>query len=369
MFTGEKAVKFGRAIRMSMGPTLGLAGLFPIRPGNVFVAEKVEYDIIQEKEAMSIPVKRGDEPNKNTGSTFQTLSETPPYISESAPFNVMDLKGRFPGVDKYSDADTSLTSKLMAYITSMYAQIQRKNDRQIEWQAAQILRTGQLPFSVFDPLVPTPVADITFNMNAEMFPDAVAAWSGATAKQMDDDIIALGDLMRIKGKKMPTDVILGRDANYYFWKVADHQSLLDNRRTEIGFRAPQALQQDGFALEGEMKVGPYKLRFWTYEGWYDDPNGAGMLPYMDVDDCIVLADGGERDRYHAGVDVVIPASAEISSLIPGAGLQQVASSQAAISMPWAYTDLNKKTTTIGIDSSPLLVPTNRAAHGNINTNP
>lgn len=369
MFTGEKAVKFGRLVRIATAPTLGLARLFLINPGNVFVAETVEYDIMQEKEAMSIPVKRGDEPRKNTGSLFQTLTETPPYYSESAPFNVQDLKGRFPGVDKYSDADTDLAQKLLAYMTDMYAKIQRKIDRQVEWQAAQILRTGTLPFTVFADLVPTPVADINFLMDPDMFPDAVAAWSGATAKQMRDDITALCDEIRTRGKKTPTDVILGRDANDHFWNADGNLALLDNRRTEIGQRAPEALQADGFALEGEMKVGPYKLRFWTYEGWYDDPNGTGLLPYLDTDDCIVFAENGERDRYQAGVDIVIPASAEISGILPGAGLTTVVSRQAAESLPWAYTDQTKKTTTIGIDTAPLLVPTNRGAHGNINTNP
>ena len=369
MFTGEKAVKFGRLVRIETAPTLGLARLFPIMEGNVFTAETVEYDIMQDKEAMSIPVKRGDEPRKNTGSLFQTVTETPPYYSDSAPFNIQDLKGRFPGVDKYTDADTSLTNKLLAYMTMMYARIQRKQDRQIEWQAAQILRTGTLPFSIYAALVPTPIADIDFLMDTDMFPDAVAAWSGATAKQMRDDLIALCDLIRQRGKKTPTDVILGRDANDFFWNATGNLALLDNRRTEIGQHAPEALKADGFALEGEMKVGPYKLRFWTYEGWYDDPLGTGLLPYMDTDDAIVFAENGERNRYQAGVDIIIPADAEISSILPGAGLTEVVSRQGVISLPWAYTDRSKKTTTIGIDAAPLLVPTNRAAHGNIDTNP
>lgn len=368
MFTGELAVKFNRLVQMIVAPTQGLSRLFTVKPGGIFAADSVQYDIMQEAEAMALPRKRGDEPNKNTGSTFQTVHETPVYITEEAPLNVMDLKGRFPGIDKYSDADTALVTKLFAYMASLFAQIQRKIDRQVEWQASEILQRGELDYTVFTSLVPQPLSTISFLMNAAMFPTTAITWNTATGDQMRDDLIALGDEIRKRGKKIPTDVILGRASNRNYWGAADNLALLDNRRTEIGMRAPEALRADGFALEGEMKVGPYMLRFWTYEGWYKHPVTGVLTSYIDTNSAIMFSENGERDRIHAGVDIVMPTDAEAFAMLPGiSGLDQIATRTAVESQSWAYTDAKKKTTTIGIDTAPLLVPINRAGHGCLDT--
>lgn len=368
MFTGELGVKFNKLVQMVVAPTQGLSRLFTVKEGGVFQADKVQYDIMQEAERMALPRKRGDEPNKNTGSTFQTVIEEPVYISEGAPLNVMDLKGRFPGMDKYSDADTAPMEKLLKYMASLFAQIQRKIDRQIEWQAAEILQTGKLDYTAFTALVPQPLGIIDFLMHADMFPTTGTTWDTATGEEMRDDLVALGDQIRKRGKKQPTDVILGRTANRNFWTAAGNLTLLDNRRTEIGMRAPQALQADGFALEGEMKIGPYMLRFWTYEGWYAHPVTGVLTSYITPANAIMFSSEAERDRIHAGVDIVVPADAEALALLPGiSGLDSIATRTAAEFQPWAFTDSNKKTTRIGIDTAPLLVPINRAGHGSLDT--
>ncbi len=371
MFTGETAVNFVRLVSIAAAPTRGLMRLFAVRPGNVSVAEDVQYDISQSAEVMSIPVKRGDRPTKNTGRSFQTVTETPPYYSESALFNVADLKGRFPGVDKYAAADRSLTQDLIAYMSTEFLEIQQKLDRQIEWQAAQILQKGKLPFSDFDPLVPQPVDDIDFKMNqTNLFTTSGVSWDTATGKQMRADLLVLCKNIRKGGKSNPTDIILGENANERFWNQAENLELLDNRRTEIGMRAPQALQADGFALEGEMKIGPYRMRFWTYTGFYKDPVTGVDTDYIDPANAIVFAENAQRDRFHAGVDVVIPADAESLALIPGvAGLDSIATRQAIEFMPWAFTDNRpgQKGTSIGLDAAVLLVPTNRAGHGSLDT--
>ena len=220
MFTGELAVKFRRLVQLIVATTRGLMKLFPVKEGGIFTAQSVQYDLMQEAEAMSIPVKRGDAPIKNTGSTYQTVIETPPYYSEAAPLNVADLAARFPGTHKYAAADVSLTETLLKYMASLFAQIQRKVDRGIEWQASQILQTGKIEFSAFAALVPAPLTDIDFLMHADMFPTTSVTWDTATGKQMRDDLVALCDEIRKRGKKLPTDVILGRNANTRFWNEA-----------------------------------------------------------------------------------------------------------------------------------------------------
>ena len=368
MFTGELAVKFIGAVQQIVAPTQGLMRLFPLREDGIFEAESVEYDIYQEAEAMSTPRKRGDSPNVKTSSLVQTVSETPPYISESMRVNVRDLAARTIGTDKYSDGDTSKTEKLIRALARKFAEVQRTIDRQIEWQAAEILQRGVLNYTQFNELVPQPLNLINFLMNAAMFPTSAVTWDTATGAEMRNDLLALGDEIRLRGKKIPTDIIFGRAANERFFNVAENLTLMDNRRTEIMMRAPEALRADGFALQGEMVIGPYKFRIWLYEGWYQHPVTKTMTRYIDDESAVMIADSGERARYHAGVDVIAPTDAEVMGMIPGfAGLDSIVQRQAIDFQPWAFTDKNNKTTQIGIDSAPLLVPTNRGAHGCLDT--
>ena len=367
MFTGELAVQFGERIRIATKPTMGLAALFPLRPDSIFNANKVQYDIDQHSEVMSLPVKRGGGSRVNIGNKFQTVEETPPYISESSPINVEDLKARVAGVNKYDATKTPMVLKLVDLALEKYVQLQHMIDRQIEWQASSILQTGTIPYSNYNAKVPEPLADIGFKINiATFFPTTAVGWNAATGKQMRDDIASIGDAVRTKGKKRITDVIMGVAANNNFWGNADNLALLDNRRVEIGVKQPTPLDADGFAFQGRMVINSYELRFWLYDGYYTDPATGVETAYIDTASCIVLANSAERVRMQAAVDIIIPADQEIAQILPG-NLDAVISSVAAVSVPWAYTDKDKKTTSFGIDTAPLCVPLNRAGHGCIDT--
>lgn len=368
MFTGELAVKFLSVVQLIVAPTQGLMRLFPLREDGVFNAIKVEYDIVQVSEGMALPRKRGGGTNIITSSKYQNVTEEPPYISEGSIINVHDLAARVAGVNKYDDVNMSKTRKLMNALAFKFSIVQSYIDRQIEWQAAEILQRGQLDYSQFTGKVPAPLDVITFDVDPLMFPTTALTWDTATGKQMRDDILAQCDLVRIRGKATPTDIILGRASNDRFFEAAGNLTLLDNRRTEIGMRAPEALRADGFALQGEMTIGPYKLRFWLYQGFFTHPVTGVETQYIDTNSSIVFAANGERARYHAAVDIVIPTDAEVAQLLPGIAMpDRIVTQQAAEFMPWAFTDDNNKTTKIGIDSAPLLVPVNRGASSRLDT--
>lgn len=365
MFTGKKAITFGRKLVVKAAPTLGLARLFPIKPGNVFGTESVQYDIQQKREKMTMPINRGGGARRQVGDSYQEVTDTPPYYNIARPINLHDLKGRAAGLDEFDPANADHVSRLIDLMTEGYMDIQDDIDRQIEFQAAEILQKGKIEFTQFAGVkVPVPVGDYDFKMNANLFTTAAPLWAAATGKQMRSQIGAVADNVRLYSKRNATDVIMGRNANDLFWEKDDTLALLDNRNTLIGQRMPEALDADGFAFQGTMVINGNRLRFWLYEGRFENPETGNLDFYIDTNKVVVLAETAERDRLHGGIDIIKPTDAEVMSLFPGGvALDAIADRVPAVQMPWAFTDRKNVTTEIGTATAVLLVPTNRGGHG------
>lgn len=372
MFTGEKALTFGRQLVVKAAPTLGLARFFPIRPGNVFQTETVEYDSTQKRELLGLPINRGGGRRRLSGQSKDKVTETPPYVDISKPINLFDLKGRAGGNNPYDPANNDHRNRLIELMADEYSTIQDTIDRMIEFQAAEILQKGIIEWRQFAGVkVPEPLKDYDFKMpQADLFVDAGVAWAGATGDQMKGDIQALADNIRVKGKRNATDIIMGRTAKDNFIGNADIQAELDNRRINTGDIVPQPLQGDGFAFQGTITIGAQVYRIWLYEGRFENPETGNLDFYISPTKVIVIAEAAERDRFHAGVDIMIPTNANIMELFPGGvSLSSISDRVAAVEIPYALSDDGAKTTEIGIATSPLLVPTNRGGHGCIETAP
>lgn len=369
MYTGQKAIKFGRKLVVRAAPTLGLASGFAITESSVFGAEEVKYDAQQRRESMSMPINRGGGARRRASDSYQEVTEKPPYINESTPINLGDLKGRAAGNTEYDPANVEHVSRLLSMVEDKYMLIQDTIDRQIEFQAAEIYQKGKIEYSQFaSPKVPIPVADYDFKMNTDLFALAAPLWAAATGKEMRAQLQTLADNIRKYGKVAPTDIIFGRTANNLFWEQAENLALLDNRRSEMGERRPQPLASDGFAFQGTIIIGANTFRCWLYEGRFENPETLELDFYIKADKVIMIAEGAERERLHAGVDIVKPTDAEVLQLFPGGvTLDAITDRVPAIQIPWAYTDRSAATTEIGIATSPLLLPKNRGGHGCLTT--
>lgn len=371
MYTGQKGIALGRELVVRKSPTLGLARLFTIKEGNIFPTEKVQYDIKQKRELMTMPMNRGGGKRRYGGDSFEQVSETPPYINVARPINLGDLKGRASGTTEYDPANEEHVRRLQALMVENYMDLQDIIDRQIEWQASEILQTGKIEFTKFPALpVPVPQKDYDFLMDqVELFVDAGVNWNGATGQQMMDDIGAMADSIRKLGKRQASDVIMGRTARNNFVNSDDVRALLDNRRIGVGEIMPTPLTDAGYSYQGFIIINGLELRIWLYEGRFENPSTGALDLYIDPTNVIVFAETAERDRMHGGIDIVKPTNADMQQLFPGTNLTSVADRVAAVQLPYAYTDEDAATTEIGIATAPLLVPTNRGGHGRINTNP
>jgi hypothetical protein len=372
MYTGVKAIQFGRKLVIKAAPTLGLARFFPIRPGNIFGAETVQYDSTQKREKMSLPVARGGGARRSVPGGFDKVTEQPPYLDERLPINFNDLKGRAAGMHEYDPANVDHVARLIDLMTEEYADLQDLIDRQIEFQAAEVFQFGEINWKQFAGVhVPVPNGLYDFKMSkADLFLDAGVAWATATGKQMLDQLQTLADNIRKLGKANATDIIMGRTAKDNFIGNAEIQALLDNRRIQVGDIIPQPLQGDGFAFQGTITIGAQVYRIWLYEGRYENPETGALDFYIKPTKVVMIAEAAERDRFHAGVDIMKPTNAEFMNIFPGGvSLATIADRVPAIQVPYAISDDNAQTTEIGIASSPLLVPTNRGGHGCLETAP
>lgn len=369
MYTGQKAIKFGRKLVVRAAATLGLASGFMVKEGTVFGAEEVKYDAQQMREAMAMPIGRGGGSRRRASGGFQEVTEKPPYYNESSPINLGDMKGRAAGNTEYDPANVEHVMRLASEMEEKYMLIQDTINRQIEFQASEIYQKGIIEFSQFaTPKVPVPADDYDFKMNSDLFPLAAPLWAAASGKQMRNQLRSLADDIRKFGKVAPTDIIFGRDANDLFWEADDNLALLDNRRSEMGERRPQALRDDGFAFQGTIIIGANTYRCWLYEGRFENPETLALDFYVDADKVIMIAEGAERERLHAGIDIVKPTDADVVQLLPGGvTLDAIVDRVAAVQIPWAFTDRGAITTEIGIATSPLLLPKNRGGHGCLTT--
>ena len=372
MFTGVKAIQFGRKLVIKAAPTLGLARFFTIRPGNVFGAETVQYDSTQKKEKMVLPVARGGGKRRLEGFAFDKVTEKPPYIDIAKPINLNDMKGRAAGHTEYDPANTDHVARLIDEMTDAYMDIQDVIDRAIEFQAAEIFQKGKIEWNQFaGVLVPVPNGTYDFKMSlADLFLDAAPAWAAATGAQMRAQLQTLNDNVRRLGKRNVTDYIFGRTAFNNFISIADNLALLDNRRLDMGAITPQPLQGDGFAFMGEIQIGGSRPRIWLYEGRFENPETGNLDFYISPTKVVAIAEAAERDRFHAGVDIMKPTNAELMNIFPGGvSLATVADRVAAVQIPYAYSDDTAMTTEVGIATAPLLCPTNRGGHGCLETAP
>jgi len=358
MLNPEFATKFGRLVQKTRRPTNGLMNLFPLEPDGIFSGEVVEYDITKSLEAMALPVRRGGPPRINTADRFITREFRPPYYSEERPFNIADFAARGAGMTKYDAGDMNKTQALMLKIATDFGRMQDKIDRGIEWQAAEILQKGKIQFSVFAAVLGDSVQDLDFEMSADLFPQAVASWAGASDKFAD--LAALANKIREKGLVDPDNIIFGKAAFRYFMGDDDVRAELDNRRVEKGMIEPSPIAGNGMKRLGRFIIDEYEYTLWLYTGKYNDPVTGNLVPYINDNNVVMFASAADRRRYHAGVDVVVQAEAEIMSLLPGR-VTTIATRQAMDFMPTARTE--GKSTIIGIDSAPLLVPTNNGGHG------
>lgn len=254
-------------------PVMHLAGLFRTPAQNFHDTEEVEIDIERSGEDIATVItdlSTGTHLNNFDGFTNKTF--TPPIYHEQAGINAFELMGREVGQNPFES--TSFNAKAILRAMRHFRKLEAKVRRAVELQAAQVLQTGTLT------LKDAKGADsyvLDFKPKATHFPTAGTVW-GQTGDSKVADLLALAEVIRSDGLSNPDRLEFGEKAFAEFLRDEEVQTLLENRRMELGSVAPQT-RGNGGTYQGHIWLGSYRFEMWTYSGRYKDPQTGASTRY------------------------------------------------------------------------------------------
>lgn len=336
-----------------------LTRMFTIKPGGIYMGDKVALDIERFGEEVAIVIKKCTGMNLNDFDEFTTKEFEPPAYGEAFPLNVCDLLQRMAGVDPYSAAYTEYAADLVAKMAKGFALIDDKIARAVELQASQILQTGKLTLTDKDGAT---TYDLDFKPKATHFPTVTIDW-GAAGYDPLGDLAALASVIRADGKVNPDRLVFGETALTTFLNNDDVKSALDNRRMEIGEVAPE-FNDSGATFYGYVWVGAYKFEMWTYPDTYTDPQSGLPVQYVTADKVIMTSSRTRLDMTSARVPLPLGPDPRVADLVPG----RLSSREEGYDVtPNLYATPNGKQIMGELESRTLLIPVQIDGFGCLDT--
>lgn len=345
----ENTVKMLEAFRQQTTAPRFLSGFFQSPARNFHNTEDVEVDILREDEEVAVTVAditAGARMNEATRLTNKRF--TPPVYKEAGAINAYRLMLRSAGATPYDDPDYQANA--MAASMDIGRRCEEKVRRAVEWQASQVLQTGQIALT--DDAGATTFA-MDFSPKTAHFPNASTVWSTSATATPLNDIESLCDIITTNGREVATDLIFGRTAYLEFLECAQVQTIADNRRMNLVFLEAPVMRGQGGVYLGTLSAGQYRLNMWSYMGRYKDPNGGAITKYVDDGKVIVLAPG-RKDLTWGNVPSVGGNSPQALPFLPG----RVASSGNGIDLHYrSWVEKDGTGVTVQVAARPLCIPT------------
>lgn len=243
--------------------------------------KEVSIEVERGTEKIAVDVERGTEGNRNAFSKSTEKIFVPPYYREY--FDMTDLHFYDRLFTSDGTVDLNTFKRWMDKVVESFGKLQDKIERAYEVQASQVFQTGIVTLINGD--------NIDFKRKAASLVAYNAAhdWSDDTKDPIT--ILQTGcDFLRTKGKMQGglVDAILGTSALTAMQNNAKFKSSADTRRISLVDISGPRRNTVGAALHGEISVGSYILRLWTYPQVYDtkmtsnndyiDPKKVILLP-------------------------------------------------------------------------------------------
>jgi hypothetical protein len=345
--------------RPNIEKSMALTSFFKTGPGDITNADSVSLDIVRSDEDIA-PVLKDISLGANAVSeeVYSNKQFKPPAYAQEMPFNVFDLLKVQPGMTEYQDVNyqTVLRSKVM----NSWETLQNMIMRSIELQASQVLQTGKLS-------LPGKDGNLTYSLDYKPktahFPTVTTDWSDSNSTKIAD-LDSLGDQIRNNGLVDPKTLIFSETSWKEFQADSAIQSLLDNRRINVGAIDPR-MTNNGLKYRGIIDIGNYQYEMFTYNARYNPLDGSAKSKYISDDKVIMLPDINDLDfrKVFAGIPVIVDSDPRVSGIMPA----RVSVPGAFDFKPRVYTDQKAETMFSEIKSRPLLIPTSIDRFGCLTT--
>jgi hypothetical protein len=346
------------------GTPMFLASFFRSPPENFYNSETVEIDIERSDEEVAIPVQDLSAGwRSNSYDLYTNKNFLPPILKESFPINAFDQINRVAG-DHPFQSPNYVANALRKFVSST-RKIAGKIRRTIEWQAAQILQTGTVSLVDSSGNV---VYTINYLPKANHFFTVANAWNGASATIVEDHL-TLANRIRDDSLGDPTDCLYGEQAFEDAMQNDDFRERFNTRRVNLGeielMRPGITGGTNGGNFRGIINVGNYPLRCWTYGGRYKHPSTGDKNQFIATDKMIMLSIGARLDATFGNIPSIVRPDQRVMPY-----LNRVRGVRRGIDLiPHAWVTDDGEQIFGGLNSRPLLIPTDIDSFGAIDTRP
>ncbi|MCE3278035.1 MAG: hypothetical protein K0S44_226 [Bacteroidetes bacterium] len=241
----------------------------------------ISIEVERNAQKIAVDVTRGTEGNRNTWDKSTEKIILPPYYNEYFDMTQLDLYDALYAEPQISAANfgrflDSANGKLEACMD--------KIDRAYEKQAWDVLLTGIVTLNKG--------VNIDFKRNATSLIDANASSTGYwTSGSVDPDAVLLLGSAYLKetGKSEGSviNVIMGESA----FQAYKNNTIVKARALQVqwGLESLIPAQRDalGRSYHGQISVGAYTMRIWTYPDFYENAAGT-KVKYMDTKKIVMV---------------------------------------------------------------------------------
>lgn len=261
--------------------------------------ENVRLEVRRRQSLVLPAVRRGSNPLQIAAAApHKAVSVEPPYHFYRADVTIADTRKRVFGepVDKpyrpHERAQVILAEKLYEGSKNNLALIQ-------EAYVSQLLKTGKVsPKQVAEDGTVVPWGDIEFDVDSDLVGVTLATNGSTPAKwtSTNDIIKSIQDmalLLFVKGKMMPTEMVIGPTALAMLRSNKVAMDTLDNRRIEGGRMETFPFEgYPGAAINGYLNIPMVgNIALISYVNSYAYPDDVSATKMID-DDCVLLTSPG-----------------------------------------------------------------------------
>ena len=358
----DKRTAFLEAYKQLVNFIPFLSTFFVTRPRDIVNAESVKIDIQRGGRKIAPVISNFTQIGGKLEKSQYTQKEfIPPVVALSADFAPGDLVEKAFGKTEYDTAAMEYMMQLQDKIIDTMQEIEGQFSRNIEYQAAQILQTGEM--SLYD-AAGNVAYTIDFFPKSTHFPTVSTSWSDVNSDP-DADLSALYQVIKKDGKVNPRNIVFGRTALDNYLKNAKVEDKFDNRSIMAGMVDPNETNPDVNYL-GELLIGAKRFKCWYYEGLYDDPSTGLPVPFIADDKVLMLPDAGsinfDMRKIYCKVPTITGVDPRFAGIVP---VNMNLDSRAYTARVW--NDQNADTLNVELKTRPLLIPVSIDTFGCLDT--
>jgi hypothetical protein len=295
-----------------------LSGLFQSPPENYHDSESVEIDLERDTEEVAVVITDlSAGANYNEANKFSNKMFVPPVYAEKGAIKAYEMIKRQAGQSPFADVDFMANARDAAF--KLARKCENKIRRAIELQASQVLQTGKLTLT--DQTGATRYS-LDYLPKSSHFPTVGTVWAtdGSTGDPIGD-IGSLASVIRRDGKRNPNKLTFGSSAwsrftaNAIVLRYLQSLGLQLGQLVQGGVNAAPSTRGQGASYKGKITIDYYEYELWMYDGYYADPNGGTLTPYVGTDKVIMTSDG-RLDLSYGGIPLFSDPSERPLSFLP-----------------------------------------------------